>query len=273
MHLVDKPLALRLLNVGALAVAIAVVAGIATGGTVYGLLMADASDDGWAELGAAIFGLGAGVVIGAVVYAVAVVVGIHRTQPVGQRVRPAVALVLLPLTLVVAAGAPSAAAGAYSPQIGVGIAFIAFVSAVFVAHAGIAGAASGRHAAIAFVSLAALGVGSTATTAMLAERGERAATRDGIEGLGVLPLVDGHLLDGPYPGWQVRRVHYSKYSQAIDVTWDLPGDGDAHLSVDPTTGYQVRVHAADGIAIERDLTRRLQPVTAAAFLEACGRHC
>ena len=273
MQLDDRSLSLRLLAVAAVAAGAAVMAGLVTGGITYGLLAADASDDGWAELGAAIFGLGVGVVAGSVTYAVVVALAVQRVQPKGSRIRPAAALILLPVAVMLGAGAASAAAGPYSPEAGIAVASIAFFGGVLVAHAGIAGAARARPAAIAAVTLVALGIVATATTAIIADRQERTTKRDAIERIGVLPLVDGRSLDEPYPGWTLRRVHYSSYSEAIDVTWDAGEDGDAHLSIDPARGYEVRVHTPDGLAIERDLLRRLQPVRASTFLEACGRHC
>lgn len=272
MQLVDRSLSLRLLAVATVAAGAAVVAGLVAGGVTYGLLAADANDDGWTELGAAIFGLGVGVVVGSVTYAVAVALAVQRVQPQGSRIIPAVALILLPVTVMLSAGAASAAAGPYSPEAGIALASIAFLSGVLVAHAGIAGAVQARPAAITAIALVALGIVATATTAIVADRQERTTKRDAIERIGVLPLVDGRSIEEPYPGWTLRRVHYSTYSEAIDVTWDA-GEGDAHLSIDPVKGYQVRVHTPDGVAIEGDLLRRLQPVRASTFLEACGRHC
>ena len=273
MQLIDRRLGLRLLAIAAVSSGAAVAVGLAIGGAVYALLMADAQRDGWAELGAAIFGLGVGMVVGVVTYVFVVTVGVHRVQRAGRRLRPAFALTLLPLSLVVVTGLSSEAAGPYAPDSGIAVAAFALVLAVLVAHIGIAGAVVGRLAAVAFIALLAIGVGAMVTTSVVAANAERDAKRKTIERIGVLPLVDGRSLDEPYPGWTVRRVHYSRYSDTIEVTWDAPSGGDAHLLIDSAKDYLVRVHTADGIAIERDLAARLQPVSPSAFLAACGRHC
>lgn len=69
----------------AIGLAAAIAAGSILGRLLYGVLASDCYGDGWCELGAAIYGLGLGVLAGCVVYLVAGVATIRRHRQVGDR--------------------------------------------------------------------------------------------------------------------------------------------------------------------------------------------
>ena len=109
----DRRLARRLLVVFLISATAASVLGGVAGGAAYAVTMAQSSpDDVWAELGAFIFGALAGMAVGGVAYVAVGLAGIARVCPAGQRLRPGLALIGFPLSLVVILGAISGVSGA-----------------------------------------------------------------------------------------------------------------------------------------------------------------
>ncbi|HVM07566.1 MAG TPA: hypothetical protein VM345_03800 [Acidimicrobiales bacterium] len=274
MTSVDRRLALRLLAIAALAVAIASAVGFVAGSIVYVVSMAGASEnDGWAELGAAIFGVVIGGGMAVIAYVVTVVVGVRRTQPAGERARPAVATAALPFAVWGAGGAISAPLGYHAPEPVVAAAAMLTFVAVVVAFGALGGVFRGRR----FVVLAAI-TGSAAVVlvgvaGVVGDRRERDERRDVIADIGTLPLVDGTTIDRPYPDWILRRVDHSSYDRSLDITWDVNEGGDAHLRIDRDGSYEVIVHTTEGLEREEELRSRMRQVSAKRFLEACGRRC
>lgn len=84
----------------AIGLAAAIPAGLLLGRLLYGAMSSDCYGDGWCELGAAIYGLGLGVLIGCVVYLVAGVATIRRHRREGDRLALSLTHAGLPVGLV-----------------------------------------------------------------------------------------------------------------------------------------------------------------------------
>lgn len=93
------------IRVAAESFAVGVAAGIVGGSTLgwllHRILAADCYGDGWCELGAAVYGVGLGVLVGCVVYVVAGVVTIRRHRREGDRLAPSLVHAALPIGLVI----------------------------------------------------------------------------------------------------------------------------------------------------------------------------
>ncbi len=77
--------------------AAALVSGLGVGALVYSMGSSNCSpSDGWCELGAAVLALLAGVVVGAIAYAVAGIVTIFKTRPAGRRGQHVLAHLTIP---------------------------------------------------------------------------------------------------------------------------------------------------------------------------------
>ncbi len=85
----------------AIGLAAAIPAGSIVGWLLYGAMASDCSGDGWCELGAAIYGLGLGVLAGCVAYLVAGVATIRRHRRVGDRLALSLIHAGLPVGLVI----------------------------------------------------------------------------------------------------------------------------------------------------------------------------
>lgn len=92
------PALLVLASLG-IGLAAAAVIGTAVGMLVYAGSAADCSNDGWCELGAALFGLLAGCVAGGVAHIVAGIAFIRRSLPPGLRTAPVVLHIGVPIML------------------------------------------------------------------------------------------------------------------------------------------------------------------------------
>lgn len=79
----------------------ALVVGLPTGALVMAAASSDCTQsDGWCELGAAVFGLFAGLAIGAIAYIVTGVMTIARCRPTGRRSTHVLVHIALPLALI-----------------------------------------------------------------------------------------------------------------------------------------------------------------------------
>lgn len=103
----QHPVALFAVAVG-LGLAAAVVLGVAAGALVMGASGSNCSGDGWCELGAAVFGLMAGFLVGVIAYVVVGVVTIHRYRAAGARAHHVLAHLAFPLALVALSSIPGA---------------------------------------------------------------------------------------------------------------------------------------------------------------------
>jgi hypothetical protein len=85
----------------AIGLAAAIPAGAILGWLLYGAMASDCHGDGWCELGAAIYGLGLGVLAGCVIYLVAGVATIRRHRRQGERLALSLLHACLPVALVI----------------------------------------------------------------------------------------------------------------------------------------------------------------------------
>ena len=96
-----SPGSLRLAGLAFLAGLItAVPSGTALGWVLHRVMVSDCYGDGWCELGAAVFGLGFGVVAGLVIYVVAGVMTVRRYRPSGRRLVPSLVHVAVPIGVI-----------------------------------------------------------------------------------------------------------------------------------------------------------------------------
>ena len=207
----------------------AAVAGTAVGFAVYSMVMASSPpSDEWAELGAAIFGGGAGVLVGAATYVGISVVGIRRAAPRGERARPIVAFLVMPIVLWIGLGAATAVSQPGLAGIPSAVAAIAVSVAVVVGALSLAGAVRLNTAARwggPAVVLAAVGI---AGSIVLAPAAERAALRDELRRIDGLALIDGTTLDEPLPGWQLDSVYADDVDGSVSLDWRLPASYGTH---------------------------------------------
>ena len=277
--LVDRQLGLRLLAVTVVATAGAAVVGVLVGLATYAIVVgAESESDGWAELGGIVFGAILGLGASVLGYVVLTAAGVYRVQPAGERWRPIVALLALPVGLSLPGAAASAVVDRYAPEplaaAGSLLLFVAVVIAI-----GVVATVVTPQAALRVVApLAVLSVVLFVVTAMVGSAAERQDTRAAIQRIGTLPLIDGERLDEPFPGWELDAVRHREYDDSIDVHWTAGGeyDGDAHMEI-TSTNIEVRVHAAGAgkgwNELEDQLRSRLVDVSADRFIEACGRRC
>jgi hypothetical protein len=273
---VDRSLGLRLLAVSAISAVSAIVPALLVGFATYEIVMSGASEsDTWAELGAAIFGAVLGLLAGVIGYVLAVVIGVRRVVPAGLRLRPTIAVLVLPVGLSLPGAIAGATAGRRSPELLVAGASLLLLAAVIAGLAALAGVVDVRLGALLAGPVATVAIGLLVTAALVADAAERDDKLEAIERMGTLPLVDGTRLDEPFPGWTLDAVRHRSYDDSIDVHWDVEGDepGDAHLTI-TSTDIEIRVHAGDDWqALEDQLRSRLVRVPAERFIEACGRRC
>lgn len=275
---VDRSLGVRLLAVSAISAVAAIVPALLVGFATYAIVMSGSSEsDGWAELGAAIFGALLGAVAGVIGYVVAVVIGVRRVASPGRRLRPTAALLALPVGLSLPGAVAGALAGRRSPEALVAVAALLLFAAIVVGLAALAGVVDLRSGAVVAGPAALVAVALLTAATLIGDAAERTDKLEAIEQMGTLPLVDGTRLDEPFPGWELDAVRHRTYDDSIDVHWDIDDGGarpgDAHMTI-TADDVDIRVHAGDDWRLlEAQLRSRLVRVPAERFIEACGRRC
>lgn len=174
----DVPLAARLIAISAVAAFAAAAAALLVGFAVFWIVLSASSDsDVWAELGAAIFGAVLGLAAAVLTYAAATIVAVRRVFPVGRRLRPALAVLVVPLALtVILLPLEAGAASSYQWLVAIAMALAAGGAAVGLALLG--GVVENKRglSVLAALLLGALVVSGTAAVASeAAERDERPA--------------------------------------------------------------------------------------------------
>lgn len=247
----DRRLALRLLVLAAVALAAAVAAGCIVGFTVAGAVLSDSSsEDAWAELGAALFGLAAGALAGAIVYTVTTVIGVRRVAPEGRRLATGAALLAAPAVLTFTTGL-AGAAGSVGRLVPLGVAgALGFLVVTVVAVLAVAGALDVRRAGRAAGAAVAVAVGCVALAVVLHPAAERQELADVYRRSGApIALVDGTTLEAPAPGWRLHMVNHPWFSGDATVTWKV---GEQYVRLElvaqPTHGCP---HARLGWVCER----------------------
>ena len=197
-------------------------------GTAAGLVALGAAspDDEWAELGAMIVGVLAGIVIASVVFIVAVVVILRRVLPEGRRLRPALAILAAPPVLLAATALPGAAAGGGVLDVLAALIGILSLTGALVGLTALAGilrldlaAKTGLGIAAGLVALGA----ATVALTVEADREDRIAELRAADA--PLVLADGKSLDEPLPGWSLDYVMVSTYDQSVSAAWETPVGG------------------------------------------------
>ena len=265
----------RLLGIGVFATAAAVGAGFAAGAPTWFMLRPAAGEDtGFESLGAALGAIFFGLIAGGIAFVAAVVVSVRRAAPAGERLRPAIAILIAPLVLwlALAVGSAPQLPGRYAVIHVVPMAALGAVALL------VLGTVAGRPRTATttriVVGSVAVAIAFMVVAAALYPTAERAELRRHYERSGArLALIDGSTLEAPFPGWELRYVSHPRFSNHVQVTWMAPASESVSVEFTPE-GWEVTAYRGGrrDAATEMAVRSRLRPVSVDAFIEAAARH-
>lgn len=264
----------RLFGISVIAITAGVAAGLAVGAPTWFVLRPDPGEDtGFESLGAALGAIFLGLIAGGITFIATVVVAVRRSAPAGERLRPAITLLLAPfvLWLALAVGSAPQLPGPYAVIHVVPMAALGTVALVLL------GALAGRPRRVVTTRIVvggvAVAIAFMVVAAVLYPTAERAELRRHYERSGArLALIDGTTLEAPFPGWELRYVSHPRFSNHVQVSWMAPRSESVSVEFTPN-GWEVVAYRAGrrDVATEMAVRSRLQPVSVDAFIEAAER--